>query len=73
MNLTKLGTLILAIAAALYMLFPHLSWAEDRTSSYGSEARRPSEVSIIGTIAHETGSVVPTFSDFRGNRAGVLW
>ena len=67
MNLTKLGTLIMAIAAALYMLFPHLSWAGDRTSPHRSEARRLSEVSIMGAIPDNTGSVVPTFSDFRGN------
>jgi hypothetical protein len=45
MKITKLAILVLAIAAALYVLFPHLSWAEDRTASYGSEARPVSAVS----------------------------
>jgi hypothetical protein len=32
MKITKIAMLILAIAAALYILIPSLSWAEDGTA-----------------------------------------
>ena len=44
MNTTKLVLLVLAIAIALYILFPNLSWVEDAAalSGVGSAAHRPS-------------------------------
>jgi len=37
MRVTKIALLILAIAIALYILIPGLSWAEDRAALYKSK------------------------------------
>ncbi len=44
MKITKMAMLILAIAAALYILIPSLSWAEDGTAP--SKAKHPAAHSI---------------------------
>jgi hypothetical protein len=36
MKTTKMAILILAIAAALYILVPNLSWAEDAAAAYNA-------------------------------------
>jgi len=41
MKITKIAVLILAIAAALYILIPGLSWAEDGTALYKVKCSAP--------------------------------
>jgi len=41
MKMTKIAVLILVIAAALYILIPSLSWAEDGTALYKVKCSAP--------------------------------
>ena len=38
MKITKIAMIILAIALALYILIPSLSWAEDGTAVHGGRS-----------------------------------
>jgi hypothetical protein len=59
MKITRIALLILAIAAALYILLPGLSWAEDGGAPYKAKhsAFRSMRTSLsLGEIGRETGS-----------------
>jgi len=56
MKITKLAMLILAIAAALYILIPSLSWAEDGTAAYQANHSVFRSVRITARFACETGA-----------------
>jgi len=47
MKITKIAMLILAIAAALYILIPGLSWAEDGTVPSQAKCSAPCATRIL--------------------------
>jgi len=56
MKIMKIALLILAIAAALYVLIPSLSWGEDGAAVYKANYSAFLSIRIPARFAPETGS-----------------